>query len=111
MSAKGAEARRQATEQLATLSDGAPGTAPVLRAPFKSCCGQARAQAMLEAKRVFAQPPRPETIAFEYIGQTSLSVIGPVTRATYRFQAKGIRLAVDPRDAAGLASVRILRRV
>jgi hypothetical protein len=66
---------------------------------------------MLEAKQLFAQPPRPEMVAFEYTGQTSLSVIGPVTRLTYRFQAKGIRLSVDPRDAAGLASIRILRRV
>jgi hypothetical protein len=76
-----------------------------------SCCRQARAKAMLEAKQLFAQPSRPETVAFEYIGQTSLSVIGAVTRTMYRFQATGGRVAVDPRDAAALASVRILRRI
>jgi hypothetical protein len=66
---------------------------------------------MLEAKQRFAQPPKPETAAFEYIGQTSLSVIGTITRATYRFPVPGSRISVDPRDAADFTCIRVLRRV
>lgn len=56
-----------------------------------------------------AEPARPP-ISFEYTGQTSLAVIGPFTRATYRFSAPGARVPVDARDAAAVAAVPHVRR-
>lgn len=76
-----------------------------------SCCGQARAKAMMEAKQRLAQPVQPHSVFFEYIGQTSLSVIGPATRTTYRFAAPGVRVPVDFRDATAFGAIRVLRRV
>jgi hypothetical protein len=48
---------------------------------------------------------------FEYQGRTALTVVGPVTGQTYRFQAAGARLAVDLRDRPGLSAVPNLREV
>ncbi len=74
-----------------------------------SCCGNARAQ--LAARVGQASSTRISTVQFEYIGRTWLSVLGPVTRTTYRFGRPGARLLVDGRDQLALASVPVLRRV
>jgi len=42
---------------------------------------------------------------FEYFGATGMTVIGPVTGRSYRFDRPGAKLAVDPRDAPGLGAV------
>jgi hypothetical protein len=75
-----------------------------------SCCGKFRAQASASP----AAPARTAsygTVAFEYTGQTALSVVGPVTRTTYHFASPGARAFVDGRDSIPLATVRTLRRV
>ncbi|HEY6253111.1 MAG TPA: hypothetical protein VI685_24390 [Candidatus Angelobacter sp.] len=51
------------------------------------------------------------TVAFEYTGNSRLTVIGPVTRARYEFQGHGARLNVDRRDSNSLATVATLKRV
>ncbi|GGF23681.1 hypothetical protein GCM10011611_32220 [Aliidongia dinghuensis] len=50
-------------------------------------------------------------MAFVYIGNTALSVQGPVSGKAYRFDRPGARLEVDPRDRILLASLRQLRQV
>jgi hypothetical protein len=75
-----------------------------------SCCGKFRSQASASP----AAPARTAsygTVAFEYTGQTALSVVGPVTRTTYHFAAPGARAFVDGRDSIPLATVRSLRRL
>jgi hypothetical protein len=57
-----------------------------------------------------AAPPA-RTVGFEYVGATALQVIGPITRAHYRFPAPGARAEVDRRDAAYMAGVPNLRRM
>ncbi len=52
-----------------------------------------------------------ESVVFEYVGDSSISAIGSVTRKLYRFAARHARVAVDPRDAASVARVPYLRRV
>ena len=57
-----------------------------------------------------AQPPpsraaAPTSVLFEYLGRTGLSVIGPITRRLYRFDAAHSRVLVDPRDAPAIARV------
>lgn len=47
--------------------------------------------------------------AFEYVGKTAVTVLGPITGASYRFERTGSRLRVDPRDRAGLVQVPVLR--
>jgi hypothetical protein len=93
------------------------------------CCGKQRGQAGV-APRQPAQSPRPTprtadpraappvagrplrtAATFEYTGRTALTVVGPVTGQTYRFQAAGARLTVDLRDRPGLAGVPQLREV
>lgn len=79
------------------------------------CCGQKRAQLhstlpanpqMSPMPETAASPPRaPVPVIFEYLGTTALSVIGPVTRRLYRFDAPHARVAVDPRDAPSIAAV------
>jgi hypothetical protein len=50
-------------------------------------------------------------LLFEYIGNTGLTVFGPVTRTRYRFPHPGARARVDARDAASLAGVPHVRRI
>ncbi len=49
------------------------------------------------------------TPLFEYVGSTSLTVIGPVSGRTYRFARPLARQLVDPRDRAALAAMPQLR--
>jgi hypothetical protein len=48
---------------------------------------------------------------FEYVGATALTAVGPITGRRYRFIGPGAQLAIDERDAAGMAGVPNLRRV
>lgn len=51
------------------------------------------------------------TVRYEYIGDTRLVAVGPVTGRPYRFDAPGQVLTVDLRDAVALSSVPNLRRL
>ncbi len=49
---------------------------------------------------------------FEYLGSTSLTVVGPVSRRRYFFDARLVPVvAVDPRDREALAAVPKLREL
>ncbi len=82
----------------------------------RPCCGEARRAVSVGTPSVRATV-RPASldvssaVEFEYIGATALTVDGPLTGRTYRFAEKGARLPVDGRDAFGLATVPVLRRV
>ncbi len=61
-----------------------------------------------------ALPPRPKprfAIDFEYIGQTRLMVVGPITGNRYEFQNPGARIPIDVRDMPQVEQVPNLRRV
>ena len=79
------------------------------------CCGSARTN-------LGQRPTRPTPIdrsgadgapavQFTYTGRTSLAVLGGATRTLYRFEGTGATLAIDRRDALGLAAVPLLQRV
>jgi hypothetical protein len=42
---------------------------------------------------------------FEYVGATALTVVSPITRRTYRFAQRGVRVTIDPRDQSWIAFV------
>ena len=73
-----------------------------------SCCGKMRMQggASLPAPANVATG----MVAFEYIGKTALTVIGPMSKTTYRFDQPGARLAIDSRDQMSLDKLPMLRR-
>jgi hypothetical protein len=76
------------------------------------CCGSTRAslgQRLIRVDRLDA-PADAGTVPFTYTGRTALAVVGSVTGRLYRFEGTGATLAVDRRDAAGLAAVPALRR-
>jgi hypothetical protein len=50
-------------------------------------------------------------IQFEYVGETGLTAIGPITGRRYRFTSPGARVPVDPRDAPSLRAVPRLHQV
>jgi len=54
--------------------------------------------------------PMTKTVGFEYVGDTAMSVLGPITRTHYRFRGPGARLEVDHRDAPYFGGVPNLRR-
>jgi hypothetical protein len=77
-----------------------------------SCCGKGRDQAAMQKKSIQgARATAPSSVVFEYVGQTALSIIGPATRTSYRFDRPGARVMVDTRDRNSLAAVPVLRRV
>jgi hypothetical protein len=82
------------------------------------CCGGKRARSVAVPTVTRVQPSRPvapavsaQPVTFEYIGNTALTVTGPMTRATYRFRAPGARVPVDARDARAVAALPHVRRV
>jgi hypothetical protein len=76
-----------------------------------SCCGKFRSQAATVSPAAPARTLAYGTVAFEYTGQTALTVVGPVSRTTYHFASPGARAFVDGRDSIPLATVRTLRRL
>ena len=46
---------------------------------------------------------------FEYLGDTGLTAVGPITGRRYRFNGPGARVAVDSRDAPSMRAVPNLR--
>lgn len=87
-----------------------------------SCCGKSRAQAGQPTGRTVAMRVQPKlsvattappfgTVAFEYTGDSRLTVIGLVTRTRYEFQGHGSRLNVDRRDSNSLSTLPTLQRV
>ncbi len=76
-----------------------------------SCCGKFRSQTTVSVAPAETRQSSYGLVAFEYVGQTALTVVGPVSRAIYTFGSPGARAFVDGRDSIPLATVRSLRRV
>jgi hypothetical protein len=80
------------------------------------CCNGKRAQWSSHTPRPPVERPRPvqrnqvHMVGFEYVGETRLTVLGPITRARYHFSAPGTHVEVDSRDAAYLSGVPNVRR-
>jgi len=86
-----------------------------------SCCGGKRAQlygarpnnaVMIDHARALAPTQArtgPSPMIFEYVGASGITTVGAVTRKLYRFDGRGARSAVDPRDAPALARLPDLR--
>ena|ERR1035441_7057424 len=87
------------------------------------CCNEKRAQwrrplpfpstasaAAAGARATVRESPMTQSVGLEYVGDTALSVVGPITRMQYRFPRTGARLEVDHRDAPYLSGVPHLRR-
>jgi hypothetical protein len=49
-------------------------------------------------------------VFFEYLGNTGMTVVGPVTGKRYRFDRPGARVEVDLHDRQSLARVPGLRQ-
>jgi hypothetical protein len=79
-----------------------------------ACCGQNRQSYYPSTAAVrpngFAGVSGGEPI-LEYIGATSLIVVGAVTGREYRFDRPGARVKVDARDQASVAQAPNLRRI
>jgi hypothetical protein len=76
-----------------------------------SCCGKFRSQTTAIAEPAATRQSNYGLVAFEYVGLTALTVVGPVSRAIYTFGSPGARAFVDGRDSIPLATMRSLRRV
>lgn len=72
-----------------------------------SCCGKVRAAQTPH----HASSPNPNPSYFEYIGRTSMTVVGPITARRYHFPATGARLQVDARDRKGMLGVPNIREL
>jgi hypothetical protein len=66
----------------------------------------------LSTRRVsFSRSPVAHQVAaFEYVGKTALTAIGPVSGRHYRFSHPGAIVEVDLRDSASLGAVPNLRK-
>ena len=60
-----------------------------------ACCGGRRAAGVAPA------PP----VTFEYVGRSTLRVVGAATQRNYWFAQPGARVVVDARDAVSVAGV------
>jgi hypothetical protein len=73
-----------------------------------SCCGKQRTQLTGSFSPGGSVPERH---FFRYVGETALTVAGPLSGKYYRFPAPGATVEADPRDAPSLEQVPQLRRV
>jgi hypothetical protein len=81
-----------------------------------SCCGKQRERMRLPSPStrrtiLSRQATKDQVAAFEYVGKTALTAIGPASGRHYRFSYPGAIVEVDPRDRASLASVPNLRQI
>ena len=79
------------------------------------CCGSKRAAisgitGSSRGNRARIGSPLPSA-EFEYIGRTTLRVVGPATRRDYWFERPGARVQVDGRDAPALDGIPLVARV
>jgi len=77
------------------------------------CCGRKGTGALTSALSAAKLPPPniQSGPAFEYVGRTGLTVVGRLTGMRYRFDGRGTRVQVHPRDAQGLEGIPVLRRL
>ena len=85
------------------------------------CCGSQRQQfrpARSDAHAVRAAGDRASeatrrqpAVYFEHVGSRGLTVVGGASGARYRFEARGVVVAADPRDRLSLQGVPSLRQV
>ena len=76
-----------------------------------SCCGKTRTAAARNSAVAAKPVPAGGAVVFEYTGRTALTIVGPGSRTSYRFDRPGARVLVDVRDQASLAGVPVLRQV
>jgi hypothetical protein len=87
-----------------------------------ACCGQRRhrtsraipvqrSNAPAEGNDLNLPAAQPRTTAFQYVGKTALTAVGPVSGRHYRFSHPLAIVAVDPRDRPSLALVPHLRQL
>lgn len=83
-----------------------------------SCCGKQRTMSPRPARISPSRTPVHNTseeprlirrVFFEYVGRTSLTVIGPKSGKRYRFDNPGAKIEVDLRDRPWLAAMARLR--
>jgi len=80
-----------------------------------TCCGKKRINFNIEAHRrasgiavnfsLINRLSSSGDVSFEYIGETSMVVQGPITGKCYRFEKPGTVVIVDVRDAPSVAQV------
>lgn len=78
------------------------------------CCGKGREQLQgtkPQAQKVRAGSRPVPDVLFEYVGNSALTVLGPVTGRRYRFARPGDRVLVDPRDKPSVSAVPHLREI
>ena len=75
-----------------------------------TCCGSQRSGTIRTTPESSAHARLLPSMAFVYVGVTSLTVIGGATGRAYCFDHKGATLDVHPRDAPGLVAIKSLRR-
>jgi hypothetical protein len=88
------------------------------------CCGNGRVARQINypaprpAESILV-PPTParqalhpvNTVLFQYIGKSGMTVFGPITGRRYRFGQPGVIVSIDPRDAPSVDSVPHLQRI
>ena len=81
------------------------------------CCGKSRALRLGVPGVPYSGPGHVAGsaglagVTFEYTGRTGLTAVGRSTGRQYRFDRPGARLQVDPRDAASVGAIALLKRV
>ncbi|WP_153795773.1 hypothetical protein [Foetidibacter luteolus] len=81
-----------------------------------SCCNKKRTTFTQPAAAQVQQQPAPahfhgHTIQFQYTGRTALSAVGNITGKRYHFYRPGDIQSVDYRDAAGMETVPVLKKL
>jgi hypothetical protein len=77
-----------------------------------SCCGDHPRRSRGDSPMIPRFRARTNGVVyFRYLGNQTMTAIGPVTGRVYRFSSPGAVAAADPRDAPSLAAVPHLTQV
>lgn len=80
-----------------------------------SCCGNRysgqHARSIASGAPSYAPVGASSDPVFEYVGASSLTITGPLSGRTYRFEGRGSRLPVNRHDAPSLLYIPNLRSI
>lgn len=89
---------------------GGPGDTPCFEtAPYDRVANLRRLDVCVPERVLGAIDPAQTAQVFEYIGPSSLTVVGPASGRCYQFHGPGASLVVDVRDCDTLSAIRSLR--
>lgn len=99
------------TPKASTMQGHPPAISGAASSPFSSAASSPVGTPVPSGTAMAVHATTFQTTSFQYVGRTSLMVVGPLTGRKYRFAETGAVVSIDNRDAPSMLAVPGLKRV